>query len=187
MHFTFSFIDKRAYIIFLDSTRNSKVISFQGDKNFINMKILVIHGPNLNLLGKREPEIYGKTTLEEINSLIRKEAKALRVQVESFQSNSEGEIVSKIQDATKRYDGLIINPAAYTHTSVAIRDAISSTGIPTVEVHISNVYGREEFRQKSFISPVASGVISGFGVYSYILGLRGLVSQLKKSNYSTTN
>ncbi len=145
------------------------------------MKILVIHGPNLNLLGKREPEIYGKTTLEEINSLIRKEAKALKVQVESFQSNSEGEIVSKIQDATKKYDGLIINPAAYAHTSVAIRDAISSTGIPTVEVHISNVYRREEFRQKSFISPVVSGVISGFGVYSYILGLRGLV------NYLATN
>src|SRR3990172_10634515 len=98
MHFAFSFIDKSAYIIFLDSTRNSKVISFQGDKNFINMKILVIHGPNLNLLGKREPEIYGKTTLEEINSLIRKEAKALRVQVKSFHSNSEGEIVTKIQD-----------------------------------------------------------------------------------------
>jgi 3-dehydroquinate dehydratase-2 len=179
MHFAFSFIDKRAYIRFLDSTRNSKVISFQGDKILVDMKILVIHGPNLNLLGMREPEIYGKTTLEEINSLIRKEAKALRVQVESFQSNSEGEIVSKIQDATKKYDGLIINPAAYTHTSVAIRDAISSTGIPTVEVHISNVYRREEFRQKSFISPVASGVISGFGVYSYILGLRGLIRHLK--------
>ena len=96
------------------------------------MKILVIHGPNLNLLGMREPEVYGKTTLDEINSLLRKEADALGVKVESFQSNSEGEIVTKIQDATKKFDGIIINPAAYTHTSVAIRDAISSTGIPTV-------------------------------------------------------
>src|SRR3970040_1023871 len=119
----FSFIDKRAYIRFLDSTRNSKVISFQGDKILVDMKILVIHGPNLNLLGMREPEIYGKTTLEEINSLIRKEAKAIRVQVESFQSISEGEMVNKIQDATKKYDGLIINPAAKHHTSVEIRAA----------------------------------------------------------------
>jgi 3-dehydroquinate dehydratase-2 len=179
MHFAFSFIDKRAYIRFLDSTRNSKVISFQGDKILVDMKILVIHGPNLNLLGMREPEIYGKTTLDEINSLLKKEAKSLGVQIELFQSNSEGEIVTKIQYATNKFDGIIINPAAYTHTSVAIRDAISSTGIPTVEVHISNVYRREEFRQKSFISPVASGVISGFGVYSYILGLRGLIRHLK--------
>ncbi len=143
------------------------------------MKILVIHGPNLNLLGKREPEIYGKITLDEINSLLRREAETLGVQVESFQSNSEGEIVTKIQDATNKYDGIIINPAAYTHTSVAIRDVVSSTGIPTVEVHISNIYKREEFRQKSFISAVALGVVSGFGVHSYLLGLRGLVKHLK--------
>ncbi|MCI0453424.1 MAG: type II 3-dehydroquinate dehydratase [Candidatus Dadabacteria bacterium] len=143
------------------------------------MKILVIHGPNLNLLGKREPEIYGKITLDAIDSLLRKEAETLGVQVESFQSNSEGEIVTKIQDATNKYDGIIINPAAYTHTSVAIRDAISSTGIPTVEVHISNIYKREEFRQKSFVSAMAIGVISGFGVHSYLLGLRGLVKHLK--------
>ncbi len=143
------------------------------------MKILVIHGPNLNLLGKREPEIYGKITLDAIDSLLRREAETLGVQVESFQSNSEGEIVTKIQDATNKYDGIIINPAAYTHTSVAIRDAISSTGIPTVEVHISNIYKREEFRQKSFVSAMAIGVISGFGVHSYLLGLRGLVKHLK--------
>jgi 3-dehydroquinate dehydratase-2 len=143
------------------------------------LKILVIHGPNLNLLGKREPEIYGNTTLDEIDSLLRKEAKTLGVQVESFQSNSEGEIVTKIQDASNKYDGIIINPAAYTHTSVAIRDAISSTGIPTVEVHISNIYKREDFRQKSFVSAIAIGVISGFGARSYLLGLRGLVNHLK--------
>jgi 3-dehydroquinate dehydratase-2 len=145
-----------------------------------DMKILIIHGPNLNLLGKREPEIYGKTTLREIDSLLKKEAQALGIGIEVFQSNSEGEIVTKIQGAMGKCDGVLINPGAYTHTSVAIRDAIASTGISTVEVHISNVHKREEFRQKSFISGVAVGVISGFGVDSYLLGLRGLVSYLKK-------
>ncbi|HEX3036819.1 MAG TPA: type II 3-dehydroquinate dehydratase [Thermodesulfobacteriota bacterium] len=144
------------------------------------MKILIIHGPNLNLLGKREPEIYGKTTLREINSQIKKEAGMLRVQVEFFQSNSEAEIINKIQDSMDKFDGIIMNPAAYTHTSVAIRDAISSTGIPTVEVHTSNIYKREEFRHKSLVSGVAVGVVSGFGVDSYLMGLRGLVSYLKK-------
>jgi 3-dehydroquinate dehydratase-2 len=144
------------------------------------MKILVIHGPNLNLLGKREPEIYGRTTLDEINSTLKKEAETLGIEVEFFQSNSEGEIVTRIQEATGKFDGLVINPAAYTHTSVAIRDAIVSTDIPTVEVHISNVYKREEFRRKSFISGVVVGVISGFGVDSYLLGLRGLINYLKK-------
>ena len=144
------------------------------------MKILIIHGPNLNLLGKREPEIYGKTTLSEINSQIEKEAEMLRVQVECFQSNSEGEIISKIQDAVGKFDGIVINPAGYTHTSVAIRDAISSTGVPLVEVHISNIYKREEFRHRSFVSGVAIGVVSGFGVDSYLIGLRGLVNYLKK-------
>jgi len=145
------------------------------------MKILVIHGPNLNLLGRREPEIYGTTTLDEINSLLRKEADTLGIQIEFFQSNSEGEIVTKIQEAMGEFDGMVINPAAYTHTSVAIRDAISSTGISTVEVHISNVYKREEFRKRSFTSGVALGVISGFGVDSYLLGLRGLVNHLRKN------
>jgi 3-dehydroquinate dehydratase-2 len=144
------------------------------------MKILVIHGPNLNLLGKREPEIYGRTTLDEINSTLKKEAETLGIEVEFFQSNSEGEIVTRIQEATGKFDGIVINPAAYTHTSVAIRDAIVSTDIPTVEVHISNVYKREEFRRKSFISGVVVGVISGFGVDSYLLGLRGLINYLKK-------
>ena len=145
------------------------------------MKILIIHGPNLNLLGKREPEIYGMTTLDEINSLLKKESETLGIEIEFFQSNSESEIVTRIQNAMGKFDGIVINPAAYTHTSLAIRDAIASTGISTVEVHISNVYKREEFRNKSFISGVAVGVISGFGVHSYLLGLRGLVSYLKKN------
>jgi 3-dehydroquinate dehydratase-2 len=146
------------------------------------MKILIIHGPNLNLLGKREPQIYGNTTLEEINSLLKKEADALEVQVEFFQSNSEGEIVTGIQEAMGKFDGIVINPGAYTHTSIAIRDAIIGIGIPTVEVHISNIYRREDFRKNSFISDVALGVISGFGGNGYLLGLRGLVDYLKKSN-----
>lgn len=146
------------------------------------MKILIIHGPNLNLLGKREPQIYGTATLEEINSLLKKEADAVEVQVKLFQSNSEGEIVTGIQEAMGKFDGIVINPGAYTHTSVAIRDAISSVGIPTVEVHISNVYSREDFRKKSFISGVALGTVSGFGSDSYLLGLRGLTNYLKKSS-----
>ncbi|MEM4658816.1 MAG: type II 3-dehydroquinate dehydratase [Candidatus Methanosuratincola sp.] len=142
------------------------------------MKVLVIHGPNLNLLGRREPEVYGSTTLEEINSMIAGEARALDVEVEFYQSNIEGEIVGKIQEAMGRFDGIVINPAAYTHTSVAIRDAISATEIPSVEVHISNIFKREEFRHRSFISPVAIGVVTGFGVEGYLLALRGLVSYL---------
>ncbi len=144
------------------------------------MKILVIHGPNLNLLGKREPEIYGKITLSQIDSLIKKEAKGLGVEIEFFQSNSEGEIVTKIQEAMGNFNGILINPAAYTHTSVAIRDAIQAASVPTVEVHISNIYRREDFRRKSFISGVAVGVVSGLGVESYLIGLRGLVSHIKK-------
>lgn len=148
------------------------------ESNFTDMKILVIHGPNLNMLGKREPEIYGSKTIADINSALSDEAKRLDVDIEFFQSNSEGEIVGKIQDAMQKFDGLLINPGAYTHTSIAIMDAILSTGFPVVEVHISNVYKREEFRQKSFISRVALGVISGFGVNSYFLGLSGLVRYL---------
>ncbi|MEW6146012.1 MAG: type II 3-dehydroquinate dehydratase [Thermodesulfobacteriota bacterium] len=143
------------------------------------MKILIIHGPNLNMLGKREPSIYGANTLQEINRLLREEAKRLDVKTETFQSNSEGEIVSRIQDAMKKSDGILINPGAYTHTSIAIRDAILSAGLPAVEVHISNIYKREDFRQKSFISGVSVGVISGFGSDSYILGLNGLVNYLR--------
>ncbi|MCZ6686050.1 MAG: type II 3-dehydroquinate dehydratase [Candidatus Dadabacteria bacterium] len=143
------------------------------------MKILIIHGPNLNMLGKREPDIYGATTLEEINAALTNKAKGLGAEVTFFQSNSEGEIVSNIQDAMSKFEGVVINPGAYTHTSVAIRDAILSSGLPVVEVHISNIHKREDFRQKSFVSGVALGVISGFGVNSYMLGLSGLVDHLK--------
>ena len=147
------------------------------------MKILVVNGPNLNTLGKREPDIYGNHTLEDINSLLKKEAKNISgsLKLEFFQSNSEGEIVSTIQDAFEKFDGILINPAAYTHTSVAIRDALLSTGIPTVEVHISNIFKREEFRQKSFVSGVSVGVITGFGLNSYLLGLRGLCDSISSS------
>ncbi len=146
------------------------------------MKILVINGPNLNLLGRREPDIYGRNTIGEINEMLDKEASGLGIEIKCTQSNSEGEIVNLIQEAMDNYDGIIINPAAYTHTSIAVRDAIASTGIPTVEVHLSNIFKREDFRQKSFISAVAVGVISGFGADSYIIGLRGLMNYLKKTN-----
>lgn len=139
------------------------------------MQILVIHGPNLNLLGTRESDIYGTRTLEEINASLRQLAAELGAELVIEQSNHEGEIVDIIQNG-KNYDALIINPAAYTHTSVAIRDAIAAIEIPTVELHLSNIYKREEFRHKSLISPVAHGQISGFGPESYLLGLRAAVS-----------
>ncbi|MBU0710260.1 MAG: type II 3-dehydroquinate dehydratase [Candidatus Omnitrophica bacterium] len=138
-------------------------------------KILVIHGPNLDLLGQREPKIYGKTTLIQINQELKKIAKKKNVSLTIKQSNHEGEIVDLIGTAKKKYEALLINPAAYTHTSVAIRDAIAASGILTVEVHLSNIYSREEFRQKSLISPVAKGTILGFGGKSYNLGLLALL------------
>lgn len=137
------------------------------------MKILVIHGPNLNLLGSRETSIYGKQSLKEINNSLKELAKELGFELVIKQSNHEGEIVDLIQ-ASKNYDGILINPAAYTHTSIAIRDAIAAVNMPTVEVHLSNIYKREEFRQSSLIAPEASGQISGFGHHSYLLGLRAL-------------
>ena len=138
-------------------------------------KILVIHGPNLNLLGKREPEIYGKTTLAQINQALEKLARKNKLKLLIKQSNHEGEIVDLIGKAKNKYDGILINPAAYTHTSVAIRDAILAAGVLTVEVHLSNIYSREEFRHKSLISPVAKGTILGFGPKSYLLGLEALL------------
>ena len=134
-------------------------------------KILIINGPNLHLLGTREPEIYGKLTLNDIETQLKNKAEQLRVEIECFQSNSEGEIVDKISSARNKFDAIIINPAAYTHTSVAIRDAISAVAIASIEVHISNVYSREEFRHKSFIAPVCIGQISGLGVNGYLLAL----------------
>ena len=139
-------------------------------------RILVLHGPNLNLLGEREPELYGRFSLEEINKRIKKAAKEEGVSVSIYQSNSEGDLVSRIQEAMGKCDAIIINPAGYSHTSVAIRDAIIAVGIPTVEVHLSNIYKREEFRKKSMIADVAAGQITGFGVESYVLGLRAAVS-----------
>lgn len=133
------------------------------------MKALIIHGPNLNMLGKREPEIYGTLSLDEINKRIRATAAELGLKVSIVQSNSESEIIDAIQEGG--YDVLIINPAAYTHTSVAIRDAISSAGVPAIEVHLSNIHKREEFRRRSFIAEVSTGQISGFGPESYILAL----------------
>lgn len=139
------------------------------------MKVLVIHGPNLNLLGQRESEIYGTKTLEDIDNMLRALAAELGVEVSIRQSNHEGEIVDIIQ-SSKDYGAIVINPAAYTHTSVAIRDAIAAVNIPAVELHLSNIHSREEFRQKSLIAPVAAGQISGFGYNSYLLALRAAVS-----------
>lgn len=144
------------------------------------MNILVVNGPNLNFLGTREPGLYGSSTLEEINSQILSFAGSYRkdISVDFFQSNSEGEIVDRIHGAFGKYDGIVINPAAYTHTSIAIRDAITAVNLPVVEVHISNIYKREEFRHMSYVSDVSLGVVSGFGVNSYILGFKGLVDHL---------
>ncbi len=143
------------------------------------MKILVVHGPNLNLLGKREPHIYGTVTLDEINGRLTALAAELGTEVSFFQSNHEGELVQKIQDAMGEYQALVINPGAYTHTSVALRDAIASTGILAVEVHLSNIYRREEFRHHSYISGVAAGQITGFGPESYLLGLRAAAQAVR--------
>ncbi len=143
--------------------------------------ILVIHGPNLDLLGKREPEVYGRVTLREINDTLRNLAKRQKVKLTIIQSNHEGEIVSAIGKAKGKFSAIVINPAAYTHTSVAIRDAILASGVPAVEVHLSNIFAREQFRRKSLISPVAQGGIYGFGPQSYILGLNAAVSLAKRN------
>lgn len=138
-------------------------------------KILVIHGPNLDLLGQREPAVYGRVTLGQINSELKKIAKKGKVSLTIKQSNHEGEIVDLIGKAKSKYSALLINPAAYTHTSVAIRDALAASGILAIEVHLSNIYSREKFRQKSLISPVVKGTILGFGAKSYTLGLKALI------------
>ena len=143
------------------------------------MKILIVNGPNINLLGTREPEIYGTLTLDSIVEKLSAYAADIGVEPEFFQSNIEGEIVDKIQWARDFCDGIVINPAAYTHTSVAIRDAISAVKLPAVEVHISNIHQREEFRRHSFIAPVCIGQIAGFGFDSYKLGLEAVVEYIK--------
>jgi 3-dehydroquinate dehydratase-2 len=142
-------------------------------------RILVIHGPNLNQLGTREPEVYGSTTLAEIDADLQTAAKEWGAELECFQSNHEGAIIDRIQAAPAGRDGILINPGGLTHTSVALRDALAGTGLPTVEVHISNVFAREEFRRHSYVSGVALGVISGFGPLGYRLGLQALLSHLE--------
>lgn len=139
------------------------------------MKVLFVNGPNLNLLGQREPEIYGTTTLEDIRQRVASEAEGLGVEVEFRQSNHEGQLVDWIQDARGQFDAVVLNAAAYTHTSVALRDAIAAGGVRTVEIHLSNVHAREAFRRRSLIAPVCVGQISGFGEDSYTLGLRAAV------------
>lgn len=144
-----------------------------------SFSILVLHGPNLNLLGLREPGIYGSVTLAEIDQLLYKEANSLSCNLETLQSNHEGVLVDAIQAAREQHQGILINAGAYTHTSVALRDALAAVALPVVEVHLSNIYKREPFRHHSFIAPVAVGQISGFGAESYRLGLLALIHTLK--------
>lgn len=145
-------------------------------------RILVLHGPNLNLLGHRETKIYGKVTLKEINQRLLKAAQQEDVELTAFQSNSESELLEKIQQAAGKYHALLINPAAFTHTSVAIRDAIAATGLPTVEIHLSNIYRRESFRHHSYLAEVVVGQITGFGAESYLLGLQAILGYLGKKS-----
>ena len=140
--------------------------------------ILVLNGPNLNLLGLREPDVYGHLTLEDINRILEQEAQNLNIEVSFLQSNHQGVLIDAIHNAVGHYQGIIINAGAYTHTSVAIRDALAGVALPTVEVHLSNIYRREEFRHHSYIAPIAIGQISGFGANSYLLGLQALVNHL---------
>lgn len=144
------------------------------------INILVLHGPNLNLLGGREPDIYGSLTLDQLNKLIEERSGALGVNVEFYQSNHEGELVERIQQAPGRFDGILINPAAFTHYSYAIRDAFAAVALPFVEVHLSNIYSRESFRQHSVLSDLAEGVICGLGPESYLLGLEALVKIINR-------
>ena len=145
------------------------------------MRILFLNGPNLNLLGQREPEVYGRMTLADIEARVRERAKKLRVTVDFRQSNQEGELVAWIQQAKGEFNVIVLNAAAYTHTSVALRDAISAVGVPTIEIHLSNVHAREEFRHKSLIAPVCQGQIVGFGVNSYVLAVEAALNVNEKS------
>lgn len=146
------------------------------------MKVMIIQGPNLNMLGVRDPRIYGPVKLETIHENIQIQAQQMGVEVSFFQSNFEGEIVDKIQECFEQFDGIIINPAAYSHTSVAIRDAIAAVNIPTIEVHISNIHAREEFRSKSLTAGVCAGVVAGFGPLGYHLALNGLTQIISELN-----
>jgi 3-dehydroquinate dehydratase-2 len=146
------------------------------------MKILFLNGPNLNLLGQREPGVYGRATLSEIEAKVRERAKKLGAEVEFLQTNVEGELVAWIQQAKARVDVIVLNAAAYTHTSIAIRDAIVAVGIPTIEIHLSNIHAREEFRHKSLIAAVCCGQIVGFGSQTYVLGLDASVNVIEQQN-----
>ena len=143
--------------------------------------LLILHGPNLNLLGQREPAIYGSQTLDQINASLTQLGNELGVQIVARQSNSEGQLIDILHEAQTWAAGVVFNPAGYTHTSMALRDAIAATGLPTVEVHLSNIFKREAFRQQSLIAPVCIGTISGFGAHSYELGLRALVNYLEQA------
>ena len=143
------------------------------------MKILVLHGPNLNLLGEREPEVYGSTTLAEIDARLRELAAARGAAVESFQSNHEGALIDRIQAARRTHQGIIVNPGGLTHSSVSLRDALAATGLPVIEVHLSNIYAREPFRHHSYVSAIAVGQISGLGAKGYELALDALLDRLK--------
>lgn len=145
------------------------------------MKILFLNGPNLNLLGQREPEVYGRTTLKDIETQVRAHAAKVGAEIEFKQSNLEGEIVAWIQQSKGNFDVIVLNAAAYTHTSIALRDAIVAVGVPTIEIHLSNIHAREEFRHKSLIAPVCRGQISGFGSNSYILAVDAAVSVIGKA------
>jgi 3-dehydroquinate dehydratase-2 len=142
------------------------------------MRILLIHGPNLNLLGTREPEIYGHTTLDQIDAMLATAAKEASCELDCLQSNHEGVLIDRIQEERGAVDGILINPAGLTHSSVALRDALAATGLPVVEVHLTNVFARESFRHHSYVSGVALGVVSGFGPQSYRLGLEALIGHL---------
>lgn len=144
------------------------------------MRVQILHGPNLNLLGQREPEVYGSVTLEDIDAMLAAEASTLGIELRTAQSNSEGDLVNAIQSAAGWADAMIINPAGYTHTSVALRDAVAASEFPVIEVHLSNVYAREEFRHHSFIAPVAAGQIAGFGKDSYRLALHAVKGIVEK-------
>jgi 3-dehydroquinate dehydratase II len=145
------------------------------------MKALFLNGPNLNLLGTRQPEVYGRHTLADIEALVRNRASELGVEIDFRQSNHEGELVTWIQQARGQFDAIVLNAAAYTHTSVALRDAIAAVSIPTIEIHLSNIHAREEFRHRSLIAPVCRGQISGFGFQSYLLGLQAAVTLNERS------
>ena len=143
-------------------------------------RILLLHGPNLNLLGRREPDVYGRETLDDVVRAARRIADELGVAIESYQSNSEGDLVTRIQRAAGEFDAIVFNPGAYTHTSIALRDAVLAVSVPTIEVHLSNVHKREAFRRHSFLADVVAGQIIGFGIESYLLGVRAAVALLRE-------